>query len=112
MVDIDKTLGAVGDTEDQFRILVQGVTDYAIYLLSPAGIVTSWNVGAERIKGYSHTEIVGQHFSCFYTDEDRAAGRLRLFSRRLRGRGASSVKHGACAKMAAASGPMWWWMRY
>lgn len=74
MVDIDKTLGAVGDTEDQFRILVQGVTDYAIYLLSPAGIVTSWNVGAERIKGYSHAEIVGQHFSCFYTDEDRAAG--------------------------------------
>ncbi|BBQ02689.1 histidine kinase (plasmid) [Burkholderia sp. SFA1] len=74
MVRKDKSLGAVRDTEDQFRILVQGVTDYAIFLLSPTGIVTSWNVGAERIKGYCDTEIIGQHFSCFYTDDDRAAG--------------------------------------
>jgi PAS domain S-box-containing protein len=61
-------------TEEQFRILVQGVTDYAIFMLSPSGIVTSWNIGAERIKGYRDSEIVGQHFSRFYTDEDRAAG--------------------------------------
>nr|WP_321576716.1 PAS domain-containing protein [Burkholderia gladioli] len=54
--------------------LVQGVTDYAIFTLSPTGIVTSWNVGAERIKGYTHEEIVGCHFSRFYTAEDRAAG--------------------------------------
>ncbi len=59
-------------SEEQFRLLVQGVTDYAIYMLSPEGIVTNWNKGAERIKGYKSTEIVGKHFSQFYTEEDRA----------------------------------------
>jgi PAS domain S-box-containing protein len=63
---------ALRATEEQFRLLVQGVTDYAIYMLSPSGIVTSWNAGARRIKGYEHGEIVGQHFGCFYTEEDRA----------------------------------------
>jgi len=62
------------ETEEQFRVLVQGVTDYAIFMLSPSGLVTSWNVGAERIKGYQRQEIVGEHFSRFYTDEDKAAG--------------------------------------
>ncbi|MBU9421374.1 ATP-binding protein [Burkholderia gladioli] len=62
------------DTAEQFRFLVQGVTDYAIYTLSPVGIVTSWNMGAERIKGYTREEILGRHFSCFYTAEDRANG--------------------------------------
>ncbi|NIE82377.1 MULTISPECIES: PAS domain-containing sensor histidine kinase [unclassified Burkholderia] len=63
------------DDAEQFRFLVQGVTDYAIFTLSPAGIVTSWNMGAQRIKGYTREEILGRHFSCFYTPEDRA-GRL------------------------------------
>jgi PAS domain S-box-containing protein len=62
------------ESEQRFRLLVQGVTDYAIYMLSPEGIVTNWNAGAERIKGYSLEEILGQHFSRFYTDEDRLAG--------------------------------------
>ncbi len=61
-------------TEQQFRLLVQGVTDYAIYLLDLNGNITSWNLGAQRIKGYRPDEIIGQHFSRFYTDEDRAAG--------------------------------------
>jgi PAS domain S-box-containing protein len=61
--------------EEQFRLLVQGVTDYAIYMLSPEGLVTSWNAGAERIKGYRSDEIVGKHFSQFYTPEDREQGR-------------------------------------
>src|SRR3954471_11431487 len=61
-------------SEERFRLLVQGVTDYAIYMLDPDGRVTNWNVGAERIKGYLADEIVGEHFSRFYTDEDRAAG--------------------------------------
>ena len=65
---------ALRASEERFRLLVQGVTDYAIYMLSPQGEVTNWNVGAERIKGYSYNEIVGQHFSRFYTEEDRAAG--------------------------------------
>jgi PAS domain S-box-containing protein len=64
---------ALQRTEQQFRLLVQGVTDYAIYLLNPEGIVTNWNAGAQRIKGYAPDEIVGQHFSRFYTEEDRAA---------------------------------------
>ncbi|VXC76124.1 PAS domain-containing sensor histidine kinase [Massilia sp. 9I] len=65
---------ALRESEQRFRLLVQGVTDYAIYMLSPEGLVTNWNVGAERIKGYSLEEIVGSHFSRFYTEEDRGAG--------------------------------------
>ena len=60
-------------SEEQFRLLVQGVSDYAIYLLDLNGSVTSWNLGAQRIKGYLRDEIIGQHFSRFYTEEDRAA---------------------------------------
>jgi PAS domain S-box-containing protein len=55
-------------------LLVQNVTDYAIYLLDPSGIVSSWNAGAERFKGYRADEIIGEHFSRFYRDEDRANG--------------------------------------
>jgi PAS domain S-box-containing protein len=61
-------------SEEQFRILVQGVTDYAIYMLDPDGRVTSWNPGAERIKQYRADEIVGAHFSQFYTEKDRQKG--------------------------------------
>ena len=60
---------------EQFKLFISSVSDYAIYMLSPDGIVCSWNAGAQRFKGYSETEIVGRHFSCFYTEEDRAAGR-------------------------------------
>ena len=62
------------ESERRFRLLVESVTDYAIYMLSPEGQVTNWNAGAERIKGYAASEIVGQHFSRFYTAEDIAAG--------------------------------------
>ncbi|MFJ2318963.1 PAS domain S-box protein [Pseudomonas sp. NPDC087817] len=61
-------------SEQQFRLLVQGVTDYAIYMLSPEGRVSNWNQGAQRIKGYLPEEIIGQHFSVFYTPEDRELG--------------------------------------
>jgi len=61
-------------TQDPFRLLVQSIVDYAIYLLDPKGFVTSWNAGAERIKGFQTEEIVGQHFSKFYTEEDQKAG--------------------------------------
>lgn len=61
-------------SEQQFHLLVQGVTDYAIYMLDPNGRITSWNAGAQRIKGYSSAEIIGSHFSRFYTEEDRSAG--------------------------------------
>jgi PAS domain S-box-containing protein len=65
---------AVQQEERQFRLLVQGVTDYAIYMLSPTGHVISWNPGAQRFKGYKAEEIMGQHFARFYTEEDRRTG--------------------------------------
>ncbi|QJC79760.1 hybrid sensor histidine kinase/response regulator [Pseudomonas umsongensis] len=61
-------------SEQQFRLLVQSVTDYAIYMLAPDGRVTNWNLGAQRIKGYLPEEVIGQHFSMFYTPEDKASG--------------------------------------
>jgi PAS domain S-box-containing protein len=60
-------------SEERFRMLVQSVTDYAIYMLDPEGRVSSWNAGAERFKGYRADEIIGQHFSRFYTDEEKEA---------------------------------------
>ena len=65
------------ESERNFRLLVEGVADYALYMLDPNGVVTSWNVGGHRIKGYSSREIVGQHFSRFYTEADRADGKPR-----------------------------------
>jgi PAS domain S-box-containing protein len=61
-------------SEQQFRLLVQSVTDYAIYMLSVNGEITNWNTGAQRIKGYRADEVVGTHFSRFYTEEDRRNG--------------------------------------
>ncbi|MBV9512186.1 MAG: PAS domain S-box protein, partial [Caulobacteraceae bacterium] len=60
--------------ESQYRRLVDAITDYAIYMLDPGGVITSWNAGAERLKGYTAEEIIGQNFSRFYTEEDRQAG--------------------------------------
>ena len=65
---------ALRRSEERFRVLVQGVTDYAIYMLDPEGTVASWNRGAQRFKGYTEEEILGEHFSRFYTEEDRATG--------------------------------------
>ena len=65
---------ALRESDRQFRSLVAGVTDYALYMLDPNGVVSSWNAGAERIKGYTEDEIIGRHFSQFYTPEDRKAG--------------------------------------
>jgi PAS domain S-box-containing protein len=69
-----KAHDAVIEGERRFRLLVEGVTDYSIFMLSPEGHVTNWNQGARRIKGYAEQEIIGAHFSRFYTPEDAAAG--------------------------------------
>jgi PAS domain S-box-containing protein len=69
-----QALEALQQNERQFRSLVEGVVDYAFIMLDPDGIVTSWNPGAERIKGYAAGEIIGRHFSQFYTETDRAGG--------------------------------------
>src|SRR5882762_8960165 len=69
------------ESERSFRLLVEGVADYALYMLDPTGTITSWNVGGQRIKGYAPEEIVGRHFSRFYTEADRANGKpLRALS--------------------------------
>ena len=62
-------------TDEQFRLLVESVQDYAIYLLDTNGVIRSWNVGAERLKGYRGDEIIGQSFARFFTESDRAGGR-------------------------------------
>jgi PAS domain S-box-containing protein len=59
--------------ENRFQLLVEGVSEYALFMLDANGAVTSWNKGAERLKGYCADEVIGQHFGRFYTDEDRAA---------------------------------------
>ena len=66
---------ALRDSEERFRLVVQGVKDYAIFMLDPEGHVLSWNAGAEHIKGYTAQEIIGKHFSAFYSSEDLAAGK-------------------------------------
>ena len=68
---------ALRESEQRYSVLVDGVTDYAIYMVDPNGMVINWNRGAQRIKGYLTEEIVGQHFSRFYTEEDRAANAPR-----------------------------------
>src|SRR5690242_11318203 len=63
-----------GGNEVQLDLLINAVADYAIYMLDPEGRVMSWNTGAERLKGYNRPEILGEHFSRFYSPEDRAEG--------------------------------------
>lgn len=72
-VDQERTLSSLGG-DRRFELLVNAIKDYAIYLLDPEGRVASWNAGAQRFKGYTADEIIGQHFSRFYTDEDREIG--------------------------------------
>ena len=63
------------EAEDEFRVLVESVQDYAIFKLDPSGAIVTWNSGAERIKGYKAKEIIGRHFSCFYSREDLSNGK-------------------------------------
>jgi diguanylate cyclase (GGDEF)-like protein/PAS domain S-box-containing protein len=67
--------GALGDSEEKYRMLMDAVRDYAIFLLDPEGRVVSWNAGAERIKGYTADEIIGHDFSCFFSPDDIKRGR-------------------------------------
>ena len=76
-------------SEEQFRLLVDGVDEYAIFLLDPMGNVASWNAGAQRIKGYAASDIVGKNFACFYTAEDVSAGRPQRNLERARKHGHS-----------------------
>ena len=93
------------ESERNFRLLVEGITDYAIFMLDPQGRVTNWNAGAERIKGYKASEIVGKHFSVFYTPEDLATDLPRRALETAATRNISSPKAGACARTDRAFSP-------
>ena len=97
---------ALRHSEQQFSLLVQGVTDYALYMLDPSGIITTWNAGAQRIKGYEPAEVIGKHYSMFFQREDIAKnvpqsslktvvreGRYEGQGRRLRKDGSAFVAH-------------------
>lgn len=100
-------------SEERFRLLVESVEDYAIYLLDPTGIVVSWNSGAERIKGYKAEEIVGHHFSCFYTPEDIQQDkpdlelRLAVQQGRCETEGQRTRKDGSTFWVNAIVTPLW-----
>ena len=70
-----KNFGARSDDEIQYRLLVNAVTDYGIYMLDPAGVISSWNRGAQRFKGYEASEIIGLNYSVFFTESDRSGGK-------------------------------------
>ncbi|HEY4040838.1 MAG TPA: PAS domain S-box protein [Rhodopila sp.] len=97
---------AVLASEQRFRLLVQGVSDYAIFMLDPEGKVTDWNVGAARIKGYTEAEIVGQHFSRFYPREDLDAGLPSIALERARSEGRYESEGWRFARVAVCSGPV------
>ena len=81
------TVNQLTHSDDQFRLLVEQVQDYAIFLLDPTGHVATWNAGAERIKGYSASEIIGQPYTTFFTEEDRATSKPERLMRRARRHG-------------------------
>lgn len=74
VTDRRKAEQALRESEERFRLLVEGVHDYAIFMLDPEGNITTWNAGAERIKGYTAEEIIGRHFSCFYPQDAIQSG--------------------------------------
>jgi PAS domain-containing protein len=92
------------DSERRFRLLVEAVIDYAIYMLDPTGIVVNWNTGAERIKGYTADEIVGKSFETFYTPGIARRAGQPVRSKRHCARDAFRPKAGACARTARISG--------
>jgi len=94
-------------TERQFRLLVQSVTDYAIFMLNPRGDVVSWNAGAQRCKGYETAEILGQHFSRFYTEEDRRQGTPDAVLKAAQEMGRYESEGTRCARTARNSGLTW-----
>ncbi|HEY2464798.1 MAG TPA: PAS domain S-box protein [Steroidobacteraceae bacterium] len=72
--ELEAALQRLQESERSFELLVDSVTDYALYMLDPTGQIVSWNSGAQRIKGYEAAEIIGKNFECFYSEQDRAAG--------------------------------------
>ncbi len=95
---------ASGSNEGRFRMLIDAITDYAIYMLDPDGTVTSWNPGARRFKGYEESEIIGENFSRFYTEETARRAFPRTPSKFPSARENSKARVGASARTAPNSG--------
>ena len=98
---------AVWHSEQRLPLLLEAVTDYAIFLLDPAGRVVSWNQGAERIKGWRREEILGEHLSRFYPAEDVKAGKPARELQVAAREGRVEDEAGGCARTAHGSGPRW-----
>ena len=96
--------------EERFRLFIEAVQDYAMFTLDAEGRVSSWNKGAERLKGYAASEIIGKHFSCFYPEEDRAIKPPIELAGAISD-GQFKIEAGEFAKMAHAFGPMWCLLR-
>ncbi len=95
------------DESRQFALLVNSVTDYALYMLDPSGVIQTWNPGGQRIKGYQAADVVGTNFSRFYLPEEAQAGLPERNLRTAALRGAMSPKAGGCAKTERAFAPVW-----
>ncbi len=102
-----RTEEALRETEHRHELLVNGVTDYALIMLDPRGRVAEWNRGAARIKGYAAREIVGDHFSRFYTPEDRDQGEPARALETAEREGRYEAEGWRVRRMARASGPTW-----
>jgi PAS domain S-box-containing protein len=90
--ELTAALAKLGESERRFRYFVEGAADHAICTLDPDGVVSDWNLGAEHVKGYRRDEIVGRHFSCFYTPEDQRSGLPRRNLRRAARRGSLTAE--------------------
>jgi PAS domain-containing protein len=99
-----KTPATLRDPREQYRMLVEGIKDYAIYLLDTDGGITNWNLGAERIKGYTASEIIGKNFSLFYGKQDQRDGVPAKALKTAATQGKTRPKAGASARTAAVSG--------
>ena len=91
-------------SRERFRLMIEGVEDYAIFLLDPEGRVITWNAGAERINGYEADEIIGRHFSCLFVEEDVHSGAPQRALESAAREGRCALKVGACARTAQSSG--------
>lgn len=101
-----KTEQTLRESEERFRLLVEGVVDYGIFMLNPAGVVTSWNTGAERIMGYGAGEIIGRSFDCFFSPRMCRRGVRATSSMSPHPPADSKARAGASARTARGSGPI------
>lgn len=98
---------ALRASDERFRLFIQSVKDYGLFMLDPAGHIVSWNEGAQRIKGYAAEEILGRHFSTFYPPEASRGTSPRTSWRSPGGRGGSRTRGGGSGATARDSGPTW-----